>query len=87
MSVSISCWINRVLEALALALVVATVLGFSYEQIVRSRDSQHRFRVGRAVDLGNRTLNISCAGSGLPAVIFESGGNGERRIRMGLCPV
>jgi pimeloyl-ACP methyl ester carboxylesterase len=75
-SVSISRWLNRALKACALALLVAAVLGFTYEQVGRSRDSQHRFRVGRAVVLGDRTLNISCTGSGIPAVIFEGGGNG-----------
>lgn len=28
------------------------------------------------MDLGGRTLNISCVGTGVPPVIFESGGNG-----------
>ncbi len=67
---------RRVLKGLVLAFLLAAVLGFSYEQIGRWRDSQHRFRIGRAVDVGGRSLNIDCAGSGSPAVILESGGGG-----------
>jgi pimeloyl-ACP methyl ester carboxylesterase len=52
------------------------VVGFTYEQIGRRQDSQHLFRIGRAVDIGGRSLNISCAGSDSPAVILESGGGG-----------
>jgi hypothetical protein len=42
---------GRVLKGLVLAFLLAAVLGFSYEQVGRWRDSQHRFRVGRAVDI------------------------------------
>jgi pimeloyl-ACP methyl ester carboxylesterase len=67
---------RRLLNGLALAFLLAAVLGFTYEQVGRWRDSQHRFRIGRAVDVGGRSLNIDCAGSGSPAVILEAGGGG-----------
>jgi pimeloyl-ACP methyl ester carboxylesterase len=65
-----------VLKGLALVVVVLAALGFFYEQIGRSQESRHLFRIGRAVDVGGRTLNIDCSGSGSPAVILESGGGG-----------
>jgi pimeloyl-ACP methyl ester carboxylesterase len=68
--------IRRVLKGLSLVLLLAAILGFAYEQIGRRQDSQHRFRIGRAVDVGGRSLNIECSGSGSPAVILESGGGG-----------
>jgi len=61
---------------LAVGLLLALLVGFTYEQIGRWQDSQHPFRIGRAVDIGGRSLNIDCAGSGSPAVILESGGGG-----------
>jgi len=67
---------NRLLKGFALAFLLAAVLGFIYEEIGRRQDSQHRFRVGRAVDVGGRSLNMDCSGSGRPAVILESGGGG-----------
>jgi len=66
-------WIWR---SLAVGLLLALLVGFAYEQIGRQQDSQHLFRIGRAVDIGGRSLNINCAGSGSPAVILESGGGG-----------
>lgn len=49
--------------------------GFTWEQIARSLDAQHPFRIGRPIDVGDgRTLNIHCQGSGAPAVILEAGG-------------
>lgn len=67
---------RRVLKGLAITLILAAAAGFSYEQIGRWRDSRHAFRIGRAVDIGGRTLNIDCVGSGSPAVILEAGGGG-----------
>src|SRR5271157_1582326 len=76
MSASSTHWMRRALRVLALAFLLAVVLGSTYEQIGRWQDSQHPFRIGRAVDIGGRSLNIDCAGSGSPAVILESGGGG-----------
>jgi len=76
MRASSAHWIRRVWRMLAVGLLLALLVGFTYEQIGRWQDSQHPFRIGRAVDIGGRSLNIDCAGSGSPAVILESGGGG-----------
>jgi pimeloyl-ACP methyl ester carboxylesterase len=76
MGASTSHWMRRVLNGLALAFLLAGVLSFIYEEIGRRQDSQHRFRIGRSVDIGGRGLNIDCTGSVSPAVILESGGGG-----------
>jgi len=62
----------------SLALVVAAVLlsGALYEQLGRRRDRRRLPQIGRSVDIGGRTLNIFCSGTGGPPVIFESGGDG-----------
>jgi hypothetical protein len=61
-----------------LALVIAAVLlfGMIYEQLGGWQGRKRLPQIGRSVDIGGRTLNIFCAGSGGPAVIFESGGDG-----------
>jgi pimeloyl-ACP methyl ester carboxylesterase len=69
-------WIRRSFKGLAIVLLLAAALGFAYEEIGRWQDSQHRFRIGRAVDVGGRSLNVDCSGSGLPTVVLESGGGG-----------
>lgn len=54
---------------------IALVTGLLYEQSQRARDLEHFPRVGRAVDIGGRMLNIDCSGAGAPAVILETGAN------------
>jgi hypothetical protein len=69
-------WVRR-LSCVFLTLVVLALLGgFTYEQVGRARDaSQLPARIGQAVDIGGRTLNLYCAGQGTPTVILETGGN------------
>jgi hypothetical protein len=60
----------------ALVLLLAAVMaGIGYEQVGRVRDRERLPRIGRAVDIGGRTLNIDCAGNGSAAVILESAGS------------
>lgn len=56
--------------------MLALLVGFTYEQVGRAKDArQLPPRVGQAVDIGGRTLNLYCSGQGTPTVILESGGN------------
>jgi pimeloyl-ACP methyl ester carboxylesterase len=57
----------------ASAIAVAVVSGVFYEQAQRARDREQYPQIGRSVDIGGRTLNIYCSGTGRPAVVFESG--------------
>jgi pimeloyl-ACP methyl ester carboxylesterase len=63
-------WIRITLTSAAALILLLSIVGFTYEQLGRNRDSQHRFRIGRAVDIGGRTLNIDCSGEGSPTVIL-----------------
>jgi len=69
-------WFQRI-SCIFLALLLLTLMaGFTYEQIGRARDaSQLPPRVGQAIDIGGRTLNLYCSGQGSPTVILEPGGN------------
>jgi pimeloyl-ACP methyl ester carboxylesterase len=65
-----------VLKILALMIATALVAGIVYEQLGRRHDRARFPQIGRSVDIGGRTLNIFCSGTGAPPVIFESGGPG-----------
>lgn len=54
-------------------MTVAVLSGLLYERAQRARDRERFPPVGRAVDIGDRTLNLYCSGTGQPAVILESG--------------
>ena len=58
------------LGSVAVLVMILAIVGFTYEQLGRNREAQHRFRIGRAVDIGGRTLNIDCSGEGSPTVIL-----------------
>lgn len=69
-------WVWRILCVLLTLMVVAILWGFAYEQVGRAKDArQLPPRVGQAVDIGGRTLNLYCSGQGTPTVILEPGGN------------
>lgn len=69
-------WVRRIAYALLALPVLALLVGFTYEQIGRARDaSLLPPRVGQAVDIGGRSINIYCSGQGTPTVILETGGN------------
>lgn len=69
-------WVRKISYAFLTLLVLALLVGLTYEQVGRARDaSQLPPRVGQAVDIGVRTLNLYCSGQGTPTVILEPGGN------------
>jgi pimeloyl-ACP methyl ester carboxylesterase len=73
---NVGSWLRRIVSALCGLALLALLAGFTYEQIGRMRDaSRLPPRVGRAIDIGGRALNLYCSGEGSPAVILESGGN------------
>jgi pimeloyl-ACP methyl ester carboxylesterase len=63
-------------KSLAFSIAMGLVWGIVYEQVGRRRDRARLPQIGRSVDIGGRTLNISCSGTGGPPVVFESGGAG-----------
>jgi pimeloyl-ACP methyl ester carboxylesterase len=69
-----SAWRRARVAATALAalLAVAAATGLLYEEIGRRRDRERLPRVGEAVDIGERQLNMLCSGTGQPAVIILS---------------
>lgn len=69
-------WSLRIACIFLTLLALALLAGFTYEQIGRVRDArQLPPRVGQAIDIGGRTLNLYCSGQGTPTVILEPGGN------------
>src|SRR5215831_9156640 len=69
-------WVRRISYAFLTLIVLALLAGFIYEQVGQFKDArQLPPRVGQAVDIGGRTLNLYCSGQGTPTVILETGGN------------
>ncbi len=66
---------RRALKYIAAAVVLLILAGVIYEKIGEINDPLAWAPVGQRVDIGGRSLNIACAGSGEPAVIFDSGAN------------
>jgi hypothetical protein len=67
-------WALRIFYILLAALGLALLVGFTFEQVGRARDArQLPPRVGQAIDIGGRTLNLDCSGQGSPTVILEPG--------------
>jgi hypothetical protein len=56
------------------ALLAVVAAGIGYERVGRVRDRDRLPRIGRAVDIGGRTLNIDCSGEGSPTVILADDG-------------
>jgi len=54
--------------------IVALVAGRVYEIVGEKRDKERLPQVGTSIDIGGRSLNISCTGVGNPPVILESAG-------------
>jgi pimeloyl-ACP methyl ester carboxylesterase len=66
--------IRTVLMRVALVLACGLLTGMIYERVGEKRDQDRFPRVGRAVDIGGRSLNIYCSGEGSPSVILDTGG-------------
>ncbi len=67
-------WIGR----LAIIIVVLLMAGIAYEQWGRSRWIARHPRVGQAVDIGGRSLNLLCSGQGSLTVFFNGLGGTAR---------
>jgi pimeloyl-ACP methyl ester carboxylesterase len=62
------------LSSIAIAMFAVLLLsGLLYEQAQRARDRKLFTQVGRSVDIGGRTLDLDCAGTGQPAIILARG--------------
>src|SRR5438128_4126491 len=62
-------------KCVALLIIALTLAGTAYERIGQHLDRKRLPQIGRSVDIGGRTLNIFCSGSGSPAVILDTGGD------------
>jgi pimeloyl-ACP methyl ester carboxylesterase len=53
--------------------LVVMLFGVAYVNVGELVDSWRFPQVGKSIDVGGRTLNLFCSGSGSPTVVFESG--------------
>ena len=66
-------WIKRTLIAVVGLVLVAALVGFTYQSLATRRDLARTPAPGRLQDIGGRRLHIWCSGSGTPSVILEAG--------------
>lgn len=71
---SIAGRLSKFLRLLAFSSSAAIAAGLLYEQIGERLDQRNLHQVGRSFDIGGRSLNLYCSGTGSPTVIFESTG-------------
>ena len=57
----------------ALVLAAGFSLGFTYEEVHRRRDVAALPRIGKPIDIGQRSLNLHCAGYGAPPAVLIAG--------------
>src|SRR5260370_17356100 len=63
------------IRGFAIILILGMLAGVIYERVGKQRDQERLPRMGQAVDIGGRSLNIYCSGSGSPSVILDTGGS------------
>ncbi len=68
-------WLQRLLLAVAGALLVAVVAGWAWQSQQASADRARFPAPGRIVDVDGVAMHIDCRGSGSPTVVIESGLN------------
>lgn len=75
---------RRIFTVLALLFLAAICAGLVFEQVGERLDRKNLSQVGESFDIGGRSLNLFCSGSGSPTVIFESNGSvpGYRWVRL-----
>jgi pimeloyl-ACP methyl ester carboxylesterase len=70
-------WLKRSLLALLVLVVLAAIVGASYQALGNRADARRFPQQGKSVSLGpafdNLSLNIDCRGQGGPTVILDSG--------------
>jgi pimeloyl-ACP methyl ester carboxylesterase len=63
---------RRIVIALFVLVLALVLLGTIFDQLGQQRDRARFSQVGRSLDVGGRTLNLSCAGDHSPTVVFET---------------
>ena len=68
-------WIRDARRILAVGFSILVIAGMAYEQVGRVRERRRLVHIGTSYDVGGRTLNLHCVGSGGPTVILDAGAN------------
>ena len=75
----------RIISGVFVLIVLAAIVsGFIFERIGEWRDRKNLPQIGRTFNVGGRSLNLYCSGTGSPTVLFESNGGipGYRWVRL-----
>lgn len=66
-------WVRRIVLGIVGLVTLALIVGVGSESLIRQRVSTRFPVTGRLVDIGGRSLQIDCRGTGSPTVVLESG--------------
>jgi pimeloyl-ACP methyl ester carboxylesterase len=66
-------WIRRITLGLAGLVVLALIVGAASEQVIRRRVSTKFPAAGRLIEIGGRSIQLDCRGTGSPTVVLEAG--------------
>ncbi len=66
---------RAIIRGFAIIFILGVLAGVIYERVGKQRDQRRLPRMGQAVDIGGRSLNIYCSGSGSPSAILDTGGS------------
>lgn len=62
-------------KVLLVCFIALAIIGVLYEKLGERRDRRRFPQIGRSIDVGGRSLNLYCSGSGSPTVVFEGAGH------------
>jgi len=71
--VNLKRWIARVALGLLGLVALALICGATYEALARKRFASRLSSSGTLVDIGGRSLQLDCRGTGSPTIVFETG--------------
>jgi len=77
---------RKLLQIGLLGLLILIPTGVIFEKIGQRRDLHRYPQIGESVDIGGRTLNIYCSGTGAPTVIFQTFGHASGYSWIGVQP-
>lgn len=66
-------WIRRIMLGIAGLVATALVVGAGSEAVIRRRVSGEFPVAGRLIDIGGRSIQLDCRGTGSPTVVLEAG--------------
>jgi pimeloyl-ACP methyl ester carboxylesterase len=66
-------WIRRITLGLTGLVALALIVGAGSERVIRRRVAKEFPAAGRLIDIGGRSIQLDCRGTGSPTIVLEAG--------------